>query len=310
MFVSPAEGRVTSHWGPRERHPVTGARGFHRGIDIAPPRPGQRGVPVYACYGGTVRAVRTGKRNGDREPNPITGTWNTGNYVLIDGPGGGSEWYGHLETIVVAPGDKVQAGDRLGTMGDSGNVTGVHLHLEMWNSRNQGGGVAAGNTRDPRIDFKAAGVAPGSAPVLPKTPVGPLPPAPGKTPTSPFPQEDIVASIAELDTLLGQRLAAQNAQLHTAIQDDITRLVDDIVRKRDNVQNTALHNMVRRELALAIGNAPGVDIDTLAPRLAGLLVDDVRDAVAESIAEAPGRDAAEVADAVVSKIAHRLTQED
>ena len=168
-FVSPAQGRVTSHWGPRERHPVTGIAGFHRGIDIAPPTPGQRGVRVYACYGGTVRGVVTGRPNRDKRPNPWTGTWNTGNGVLIDS-GNGSQWYGHLETIVVAPGQKVEPGTYLGTMGDSGNVTGVHLHLEMWNGRTSGGGSGAGNTRDPRIDFARYGVTPGSAPVLPKNP--------------------------------------------------------------------------------------------------------------------------------------------
>ena len=231
-FVSPAEGRVTSHWGPRERHPVTGVRGFHRGIDIAPPVPGQRGCPVYACYGGTVRAVRTGRRNGDRTPNPITGTWNTGNYVLIDGPGGGSEWYGHLETIRVAPGDRVKAGDLLGTMGDSGNVSGVHLHLEMWNGRTQGGGLKGGNTRDPRIDFKRHGVTPGSRPVFPKAPVGPLP-SPDKTPVTPIrtPWEELLAMFDSKKDFedfikktvsstvryeLGQAHARQNEQLNRA----------------------------------------------------------------------------------------------
>jgi len=259
---------------------------------------------VYACYGGTVRSVRTGKRNGDRDPNPITGTWNTGNYVLIDGPGGGSEWYGHLETIRVAPGDKVSAGDLLGTMGDSGNVTGIHLHLEMWNSRTSGGGLAAGNTRDPRMDFRAAGVEPGSAPLLVKN-VTTLP-APSKTPTS-LPQEDIVASLAELDTLLGQRLAAQNSQLHNAIIAEVAK-VDDIVRKRDNAQNTSLHNMVRRELAMALA-ANGVDVDGLAERVAGLLEDDLIDAVTQTITSLPGATPEQIKAEVRQDIANRLTQE-
>jgi|SRR5690625_758087 len=152
-FHAPAEGRVTSPYGPRRPY-------FHRGIDIAPPRPGQTGQPVYAAYAGTVRAVRHGGGNS----NPITGTWNSGSYILIDGPGGGSEWYGHVVKIRVKPGDKVKAGQRIADMGAVGNVTGIHLHFECWNGRSQGGGAdGPGNTRDPAIDFAKYGVTPGKA---------------------------------------------------------------------------------------------------------------------------------------------------
>lgn len=175
VFVSPTEGRVTSEWGYRERHPVSGARGFHRGLDIAPPRAGQTGHPVYAAYGGTVRAVRRDSWAGDRRSNPITGTWNTGNFVLIDGAGGGSEWYGHLATVDVRPGQKVKAGDRIGTQGRTGNVTGIHLHFERWAGRNQGGGAAGGNTVNPRVDFNRHGVGVGSKPKVSTTKPTPAP---------------------------------------------------------------------------------------------------------------------------------------
>lgn len=167
-FVNPAEGRVSSEWGPR-RHPITGARGHHRGIDIA----NKVGTEVRAAYGGTVRAVRTGVRPGDASPNGITGSWNTGNFVLVDGPGGGSEWYGHLHTVVVAPGDVVKAGDRLGTMGQSGNVTGPHLHFETWSGR-------TGDTNhNPRVDFEKYGVVPGlGVPAALVDPPRPAKPAP------------------------------------------------------------------------------------------------------------------------------------
>src|SRR5690625_1678939 len=145
-FVSPAEGRVTSPYGPRPPLP------YHYGIDIAPPIPGTKNWPVYAAYGGTVVAVNDGSR-----PNDITGTWNTGSYVKIDGPGGGSEWYGHLETIDVRAGDKVEAGDKLGTMGARGNVTGIHLHFETWDSHVR-------SPHNPMIDFNKHGVRPGSKP--------------------------------------------------------------------------------------------------------------------------------------------------
>lgn len=146
--VSPVEGRVTSGWGHRPPLP------YHYGIDLAPPIPGQRNVPFRAMFGGTVRAVG----NGYRDRNPITGTWNTGSYILIDGPGGGSEWYGHhAGTARVKPGDVVQAGQILGVMGDVGNVTGIHLHLEIWAGRNRE------SAYDPAIAFKQLGLTPGRA---------------------------------------------------------------------------------------------------------------------------------------------------
>lgn len=146
VFVSPAEGRVTSWWGERKPLP------YHYGIDIAPPIPGTRGWPVYAAYGGRVVAVNDGSSR-----NWITGSWNTGSYVKVDGPGGGSEWYGHLETFDVKLWDTVKAGDRLGTMGDRGNVTGIHLHFETWDRYTR-------SPHDPMIDFREHGVKPGSKP--------------------------------------------------------------------------------------------------------------------------------------------------
>lgn len=247
MFVSPAHGRVTSHWGPRERHPVTGVRGFHRGIDIAPPRPGQTGVPVFACYGGTVRATSTHQ---NRKGNPITGTWNSGSYVLIDGPGGGSEWYGHLATIDVRPGDRVRAGDRLGTMGAVGNVTGIHLHLEMWDGRHQGGGAKGGNTRDPRDDFKAHGVTPGSAPVLPKTPI--------KNPVTPLERTWPDMSRQEFNEDASRH--AENVVAQTT--ENILTAIPDLLRQSVATQNAALHNAFRRE-AQAAGEQVAAQIASL-----------------------------------------------
>lgn len=304
-FVSPAEGRVTSHWGPRERHPVTGLAGFHRGIDIAPPIPGQRGVPVYACYGGTVRAVRTGKRNGDRDPNPITGTWNTGNFVLIDGPGGGSEWYGHLDTIVVAPGDRVEPGTYLGTMGDSGNVTGVHLHLEMWNTRNQGGGSKGGNTRDPRIDFKAHGVTPGSAPVFPKTPTTPI----GKDWLDMATEAQLRAIIREELASLRDRAEKTNqavGRLDIAvpkIADGITALAGSVAEVKDDTRRLPHISDRAEKTNQAVGR-----LELVLPRIAdkvGAPSSSTPADIAAAIAAALPR---ELAQQVADELGNRLTR--
>lgn len=56
-----------------------------------------------------------------------------GNYVVVNTPDGGSYAYMHLrEPALVAKGDRVYAGQRLGLVGDTGHASGCHLHLELW----------------------------------------------------------------------------------------------------------------------------------------------------------------------------------
>lgn len=54
-----------------------------------------------------------------------------GNKVVVTHADGTETWYGHLDTIAVGPGQEVVAGQQIGTVGATGNVTGPHLHLEV-----------------------------------------------------------------------------------------------------------------------------------------------------------------------------------
>lgn len=128
---------------------MTRARPDHAGSDWAPPKPGQH-VPIYAVSDGVVEAV--GETGGLK--------YHTGRYVKIDHgkrTGNGSTdhtvtYYGHLQTILVSRGQWVRAGEKIGIMGATGNVTGVHLHLVV---------LFNGRYSDPKRWLKSKGIVPG-----------------------------------------------------------------------------------------------------------------------------------------------------
>lgn len=87
---------------------------FHTGIDL-----GNRkcGDDVIAAQSGVVR---------------FAGTLTGGSIsVIIDHGGGWSSSYGHLAVEVVSKGQKVIKGQKIGTVGDTGNSTACHLHFAV-----------------------------------------------------------------------------------------------------------------------------------------------------------------------------------
>lgn len=111
-FTSPKP--VTSHFGPRVR-PCPTCSTNHLGIDF-----GGGTVDIHAIAGGqVVAAVKA------------VGGW--GHYVKVRHDNVWSSVYAHMAegTMAVALNDTVVAGQRLGTTGETGTATGVHLHLEM-----------------------------------------------------------------------------------------------------------------------------------------------------------------------------------
>ncbi|MBK7073557.1 MAG: M23 family metallopeptidase [Myxococcales bacterium] len=111
-FVAPAIGRYSSDFGERV-HPVTHAESFHEGLDIAAPV----GAPARAAAAGTV--TKAGP----------AGTY--GNLVVLRHADGSETRYAHLATVEVEPGQRLEAGEPLGTVGATGRVTGPHLHFEV-----------------------------------------------------------------------------------------------------------------------------------------------------------------------------------
>jgi murein DD-endopeptidase MepM/ murein hydrolase activator NlpD len=87
---------------------------IHRGVDLDAPF----GTPVEAMSDGRVRFA--GVMNG------------FGNVVWLDHGGSILTVYAHLSEIYVQEGAMVSGGTVLGLSGASGDVTGAHLHFEVW----------------------------------------------------------------------------------------------------------------------------------------------------------------------------------
>ena len=87
----------------------------HRAIDIS----AWVGTAVTAADSGYVIAAGSGWNNG------------YGTMVLIDHGGGYTTLYGHLNSIFVRQGESVAKGAQIGTVGNTGNSTGPHLHFEV-----------------------------------------------------------------------------------------------------------------------------------------------------------------------------------
>ncbi len=109
----------------------------HAGQDIT----NTAGTAVYAAAAGTV--IRRSWGGG------LTGR--TGNGIVISHGGNVYTYYGHLNAYRVALNARVSAGQRIGDMGTTGNVTGPHLHFETHT-----GGL--GRTANPVPFMSARGV--------------------------------------------------------------------------------------------------------------------------------------------------------
>lgn len=110
--IRPTDGPMTSPFGYRT-NPIGGYSELHDGLDIAPPC----GTPIRASWTGIVLSSR------------YEGGW--GNRVIIDS-GTTRAAYAHMQTLSVQPGQLVEAGQVIGSVGTTGYSTGCHLHFSTW----------------------------------------------------------------------------------------------------------------------------------------------------------------------------------
>lgn len=112
QLTLPGNGVLTSGYGFR-KNPVNQKDDFHAGIDLD----AAMGAPVLAALEGQVtQAGYTSLR---------------GNYIILHHRAGLQTLYQHLEYSFVRTGERVKAGQRIAAAGDTGFVTGPHVHFEL-----------------------------------------------------------------------------------------------------------------------------------------------------------------------------------
>ena len=95
-------------------HPIYKTNKMHTGMDFS----ASIGTEIYSTGNGVVVSATKEDRG-------------YGNHVIINHGYGYQTLYGHMSKIVIKPGQKVNRGDLIGYVGNSGTSTAPHLHYEV-----------------------------------------------------------------------------------------------------------------------------------------------------------------------------------
>ena len=105
-------GKISSYYGYRTS-PTSGEVEMHNGLDIAMPE----GTQILAVQDGTVQTAAYSS--------------SYGNYIILENNDGYKTLYAHCRSLQVSAGQEVKTGDVIATVGNTGNSTGPHLHIEF-----------------------------------------------------------------------------------------------------------------------------------------------------------------------------------
>ena len=110
---------LTDRYGPREA-PCSGCSTFHRGLDMTP----GEGTPIGVIASGVVISAEESD-SGFGVSVQVEHEVNGRTYVSL---------YAHMQfgSLEVSEGDAIAVGQKIGEVGNSGQSTGPHLHLEIW----------------------------------------------------------------------------------------------------------------------------------------------------------------------------------
>jgi len=116
LLIFPVNGRIQNYYGPY-RLPRLNIQAFRNGVDIA----AERGEPVRSVHAGTVLYARWFRAYG--------------NIVVIDHGDHYYTVYAHLEDVFKSVDNRVEAGDVIATVGDSGamDATGLYSEIRHYN---------------------------------------------------------------------------------------------------------------------------------------------------------------------------------
>ena len=110
-----------------KNYPAYSSGKYHSGLDISAPK----GTPVYSTYDGIVDTVRS-----------LTNSY--GKHIIIKCNVKNKTvymYYCHLNSFNVEKGQAVKKGEKIGTVGSTGNSTGPHLHYEVRNASKHYGNI-------------------------------------------------------------------------------------------------------------------------------------------------------------------------
>ena len=110
--------RMASGYGMRI-HPIYKTAKMHSGMDFTAPI----GTKIYATGNGIISLVEMSDRG-------------YGNHIIINHGFSYQTLYGHMSKIIVRPGQKINRGDLIGYVGNTGSSTGPHLHYEVHKNGN------------------------------------------------------------------------------------------------------------------------------------------------------------------------------
>lgn len=165
----------------------------------------ETGTAIWAASAGTVTMAS----------HHSTG----GNMTKVDHGGGVITWYLHQSAMFVSVGQRVAAGQHIGNVGNTGNSTGPHLHFEVH---------VNGPAVDPQPFLKARGITLGTG-----------------VPTITPPEEDIMASAAELRQIVREEIANVVSPVSTAVT---TQVLNAKLGRSEVTVGQALQTEIAREV--------------------------------------------------------------
>ena len=105
--------KITSGYGPRVNPFPPPKVKYHYGIDLDTPW----GTPIYAVDDGVVKKI---------DYDDVSGL-----YMIVEHPDNLESRFAHLYTWTKPEGTEIKKGEMIGETGESGNVTGPHLHFGL-----------------------------------------------------------------------------------------------------------------------------------------------------------------------------------